>query len=276
MASASISPVRIPSWADALEEETVTAFGVQPAEAHDAPSDMPEGGSTDVKPPVALPPYTAEDNPERGIQCYVKGCRAPVMHNWKTVFEHVRRFHNVKQSRMKHTFLYQASREEINKEDRRRDKQKHGIPLSDEVTMTVATKRMKEKPEPSVKGPLADEVAGTSSDNPHMVWEPPAEFVEEGFDVIAADHHSLRLQGDGQVHTEPDGVAQMRHGRRPSGEPILCARTNTPGNGVDTTSSQQASEAARGNSHAKGWITCDVAEGCEPRNQQHKPFATFR
>ena len=166
MASASASAVRIPSWADALGEETLTAVGVQPAEAHDAPSDMPEGGSTEAKPPAALPPYAAEDNPERGIQCYVKGCRAPVMHNWKTLFEHVRWFHNVQQSRMKHTSLYQASREEINKEDRRRYKLKHGIPLSDEDTVTVATKRMKEEPEPSVKGPSADEVAGTSSDNP--------------------------------------------------------------------------------------------------------------
>ena len=127
---------------------------------------MPNGASTKGEPPVAVPPNTAEDNPERGIQCYIKGCRAPVMHSWKIVFEHVRRFHKIKQSQMSPTFLCQAAREQIRKDDRRRFKLKHDFPLSYEEPVTVATKRPMAAPKPKVKGdsgcPSADKVAGTS------------------------------------------------------------------------------------------------------------------
>ena len=88
------------------------------------------------------------------------------MHSWKIVFEHVRWFHKIKRSHMNPTFLYQAAREQIRKEDRRRFKQKHDFPLSDEEPVKVATKRPMAAQKRKVKGdsgcPSADKVAGTS------------------------------------------------------------------------------------------------------------------
>lgn len=162
-------------------------------------------------PPVfegELPPYTASDDPKLGLRCWVNGCaKKELMHSWKEIFDHWRRIHNGKQAALKGTFLYEQALLETRKADRKRYRTRLGLKVSSDEEQPNVRKITKIKRDDAEPGPENRKTPGSSTKGSlPMVWTPPREFCSDGYNVLAAKHHSLRLHPDGQAKVEEDGT----------------------------------------------------------------------
>lgn len=73
--------------------------------------------------PIPVPPFTGNEDPASGLQCYYDGCPY-VAYKWSRMFEHVRQKHEQPMEAHIGTPLYKLGREGLSEEHRNRDNAK--------------------------------------------------------------------------------------------------------------------------------------------------------